>query len=153
MFVLSLAGCICTYTLGNIRNAIAGNVCNCCMRWAGLNSIPAVAVHVLINHNYLCILQLSEVIDCLDPLLNITLMDDTLIVDDRQGISVVNNTINSTVTLEDIFTVLEDQHYTVSVSLTIINGTYTVTTTTSFSELITVDYTLMFSLRFPVIVV
>ena len=79
-------------------------------------------------------IQLSQVINCVDPLLNITLMNDTLIVDDRQEISVVNNTINSTVTLEDIFTVLEDQYYTVSVSLTIINGTYTVTNTTSFSE-------------------
>ena len=98
---------------------------------AALNSIP---VHVFINHKYVCILQLSEVIDCLGPLLNVTLMNDTLILDDRQGISVVNNTINSTVTLVDIFTVLEDQHYTVSVSLTIINGTYTVTNTTSFSE-------------------
>ena len=88
------------------------------------------------------IIQLSQVINCVDPLLNITLMNnDTLVVDDRQEISVVNNTINSTVTLEDIFTVLEDQHYTVSVSLTIINGTFTVTNTTSFSELITVDYT------------
>ena len=73
-------------------------------------------------------------IDCVDPLLNVTLMDNTLIVDYRQGISVFNNSINSTVTLEDIFTVLEDQHYTVSVSLTIINGTFTVTNTTSFSE-------------------
>ena len=76
------------------------------------------------------IVQLSQVINCVDPLLNITLMNDTLIVDDRQGISVVN----STVTLEDIFTVKNDQHYTVKVSLTIINGTFTVTNTTSFSE-------------------
>ena len=98
---------------------------------AALNSIPAVAVYLLINH---CIQQLFEVIDCVDPLLNVTLMNETVIMNDRQGISVVNNTINSTVTLVDIFTVLEDQHYTVSVSLTIINGTYTVTNTTSFSE-------------------
>ena len=82
-------------------------------------------------------------IDCVDPLLNVTLMNDTLVVDDRQGISVVNNTINSTVTLEDIFTVLEDQHYTVSVSLTIINGTYTVTNTTSFSELLLITLILI----------
>ena len=102
---------------------------------AALNYIPAVAVHVLINHNYLCILQLSEVIDCVDPLMYVTLMDDTL-MDVTQGISVVNNIVNGIInlTLEDIFTVLEDQHYTVSVSLTIINGTYTVTNTTSFSE-------------------
>ena len=136
MFVLSKAGCTCT--LGNIRNAIAGNVSllcagNCCMRWAALNSIPAVAVHVLINHNYLCIPQLSEVIDCVDPLLNVTLMDDTL-MNDTQGISVFNNIVNGIITLGDIFTVSEDQHYTVSVSLTIINGTYTVSNTTSFSE-------------------
>ena len=32
---------------------------------------------------------------------------------------------------------LEDQHYTVSVSLTISNGSYTVTNTASFSELTT----------------
>ncbi len=69
----------------------------------------------------------------MDTLLYITLMDDT------QGMIVDNTTVNvslvnSTVTLEDIFTVLEDQHYTVSVSLTIINGSYTVTNTTSFSE-------------------
>ena len=82
-------------------------------------------------------------IDCVDPLLNVTLMDDTLIMNDRQGISVFNNTINSTVTLVDIFTVLEDQHYTVSVSLTIINGTYTVTNTTSFSELLLITLILI----------
>ncbi len=78
--------------------------------------------------------QLSQVINCVDPLLYITLMDVT------HGIIVDSTTANislvtSTVTLEDIFTVLEDQHYTVSVSLTIINGSYTVTNTTSFSEL------------------
>ncbi len=61
-------------------------------------------------------------------------------MDDTQGM-ILDNTavnislVNSTVTLEDIFTVLEDQHYTVSVSLTIINGSYPVTNTTSFSEL------------------
>ena len=80
-----------------------------------------------------CIPQLSQVINCVDPLLYVTLMDDT------QGMIVDSTTVNvslvtSTVTLEDIFTVLEDQHYTVSVSLTIINGSYTVTNTTSFSE-------------------
>ena len=79
-------------------------------------------------------MQISQVINCFDPLLYVTLMNDT------QGVIVDNTTVNvslvntSTVTLEDIFTVLEDQHYTVSVSLTIINGTYTVTNTTSFSE-------------------
>ncbi len=67
-------------------------------------------------------------------------MDDTL-MEVTQGISVFNNTVNDIITLEDIFTVLEDQHYTVSVSLSIINGSYTVTNTTSFSELITADYT------------
>ena len=119
---------------------------------------PAVTVQVLINQSlyhhcittlrycvelynvnsntyisYLCIPQLSQVINCVDTLLYITLMDDT------QGMIVDSTTVNvslvtSTVTLVDIFTVLEDQHYTVSVSLTIINGTYTVTNTTSFSE-------------------
>ena len=70
----------------------------------------------------------------MDPLLYVTLMDDT------QGMIVDNTTVNvslvtSPVTLVDIFTVLEDQHYTVSVLLTIINRTYTVSTnTTSFSE-------------------
>ena len=100
------------------------------MRRAALNSVP---LHVLINHAYLCIPQLSHVINCVDPLLYVTLMDVT------QGMIVDNTTVNvslvtNTVTVEDIFTVLEDQHYTVSVSLTIINGTYTVTNTTSFSE-------------------
>ena len=70
----------------------------------------------------------------MDPLLNVTLMNNTLILNDTQGISVVNNIVTGIITLVDIFTVLEDQHYTVSVSLTIINGTYTVTNTTSFSE-------------------
>ena len=87
----------------------------------------------MINHNYLCIPQLSQVINCVDTLLNVTLIDNT------QGMIVDNTAVNIsldtiTVTLEDIFTVLEDQHYTVSVSLTIINGSYTVTNTTSFSE-------------------
>ena len=61
-------------------------------------------------------------------------------MDDTQGMIVDSTTVNvslvtSTVTLVDIFTVLEDQHYTVSVSLTIINGSYTVTNTNSFGEL------------------
>ncbi len=78
-------------------------------------------------------LQLSQVINCVDTLLCVTLMNDT------QGMIVDNTTVDvslvtSTVTLDDLFTVSEDQHYTVSVSLTIINGTYTVTNTTSFSE-------------------
>ncbi len=108
---------------------------------AALNCIPAVAVQVLINRIFVSTLQLSQVINCVDPLLTVTLMDVT------QGMIVDSTTVNnvslvtSIVTLEDIFTVLEDQHYTVSVSLTIINGTYTVTNTTSFSELITVKYT------------
>ncbi len=92
-------------------------------------------VHDSSIDRFVSTLQLSQVINCVDPLLNVTLMDDTL-MDDRQGISIFNNihVVNDTVTLEDIFTVSEDQHYTVSVSLTIINGSYTVTNTTSFSE-------------------
>ena len=61
--------------------------------------------------------------------MDITLTNDGGTHSEVYSSNITNNTI---VTLED--TVVSDQYYTVSVSLSIINGTYTITNTTSFSE-------------------
>ena len=68
-------------------------------------------------------------IDCVDSSVDITLTNDGGTHSEVYSSKITNNTI---VTLED--TVVSDQYYTVSVSLTIINGTYSITNTTSFSE-------------------